>query len=296
MKNIGEQATNKLKIVGKLLDCTFRNGTLKTGSQYESVNFTIRTTHTYSGREETSEIPVSIFATPTTSTGKAHPGWRCIQEMKQMKTVQEVGEAAASRISLTSANVRENNFVTRSGQLISGWQINTPFISNGGNISDTAIFDIDIFIMDMHDELDREGDPTGRFIVKGGVVQYGGKLDVIEFVVEQQDYIDFVQRNWNVNDTVHAGGHIRYTSVEEKRTASNSSWGEEVEETSTRTARELIITRGSDEPFEEEFAYDPADIKKAFNVRKANIEQLQINATNKPAVKPAAESSKYSWE
>ena len=41
MKNIGEQATNKLKIVGKLLDCTFRNGTLKTGSQYESVNFDI---------------------------------------------------------------------------------------------------------------------------------------------------------------------------------------------------------------------------------------------------------------
>ena len=60
--------------------------------------------------------------------------------------------------------------------------------------------------------------------------------------------------------------------------------------------RELIITTGDDEGKEEDFAYDPVDIKKAFNARKAKIEQQQMDAASKakPAAAPA--TSKYSWE
>ena len=71
-------------------------------------------------------------------------------------------------------------------------------------------------------------------------------------------------------------------------------------ETTTRTVRELIITKGSDEPYEEEFAYDKTDIKKAFNVRKALLEQLQIDAKKGNAPKAAKEPEKtgksYDWE
>lgn len=295
MKNITEQATNKFNIVGKLLDITFRDGTTKTGSKYESANFTVRVTQTYNGQKETSEIPVSLFATQFTSSGKPHPGWKNIQDLKNMKTIQQVGEAEATKVRMTSASVRENNFMTKSGQLINGWQINTSFINEATSGSEIASFNVDIFIMDMHDEVNHEGDPTGRLVVKGGIVQYGGKLDVVEFIVEASDAVDYISRNWNVNDTVNVGGRVRFTSKEEKRAASESSWGEELPETSTRTVRELIITRGSDEAFEEEFAYDPTDIKKAFNIRKAEIEQLQVAATSKSAAK-ASNAGKYSWE
>lgn len=296
MKNITEQATNKFNIVGKLLDITFRDGVTKNGSKYESANFTVRVTQTYDGQTETSEIPVSLFATQFTSTGKPHPGWKNIQDLKAMKTIQQVGEAEATKVRMTSASVRENNFMTKGGQLINGWQLNTSFLNEATSGAEIASFNVDIFIMDMHDEINREGVPTGRLIVKGGIVQYGGKLDVVEFVVEASDKVDYVSRNWNVNDTVNIGGRVRFTSKEEKRAASESSWGEELPETSTRTVRELIITRGSDEAFEEEFAYNPVEIKKAFNVRKAEIEQLQMTATAKPTTKVAEGAGKYSWE
>lgn len=295
-KNIMEQATNKLNIVGKLLDTTFREGKTSTGQNYESCNFTVRVTQTYGGREETSEIPVSIFATQYTSQNKPHPGYKNIQEMKKMKTVQDYGEAEATVVRMTSANLRENNFVSRSGQLVNGWQINTSFL-NEGKASDIASFNMDIFIMDMHEEVDREGEPTGRLVVKGAVVQYGGRLDVIEFIVEDNDAVNYISRNWEENKTVNVGGRIRVTSQEEKRSANESSWGEELPETSTRMVRELIITRGSDEPFDDDFAYDAAEIKKAFNERKARLEQMQIdakNSTKKSA--PAASKSNYSWE
>ena len=106
-----------------------------------------------------------------------------------------------------------------------------------------------------------------------------------------------IRKNWEENQTVNVGGRIRFTSQEEKRSASESSWGEELPETSTRMVRELIITRGSDEPFDEDFAYSRADIQKAFNERKARLEQMQIDAkssTKKSA--PAASKSNYSWE
>ena len=295
-KNIMEQATNKVNIVGKLLDTTFREGKTSTGQKYESCNFTVRVTQTYGGREETSEIPVSIFATQYTSQNKPHPGYKNIQEMKKMKTVQDYGEAEATVVRMTSANIRENNFVSRSGQLVNGWQINTSFL-NEGKTSDIASFNMDIFIMDMHEEVDREDEPTGRLVIKGAVVQYGGRLDVIEFIVEGNDAVNYISRNWEENKTVNVGGRIRVTSQEEKRSASESSWGEELPETSTRMVRELIITRGSDEPFDEDFAYSRADIQKAFNERKARLEQLQIdakNSTKKSA--PAASKSNYSWE
>ena len=213
-----------------------------------------------------------------------------------MKTAQDHGIDGADTVRITGAQIRENNFVAKSGKLINSWQINTSFV-NSGNIAEAATFTIDIFIMDMTDELDREGDPTGRLLIKGAIVQYGSKLDVLNFIVENPDTVDYIRSNWNVNDTNTVQGRIRVRSIEEKPISSNNSWGEDIPDTTTRLVRELIITKGDDEGKEEDFAYDPAEIKKGFNVRKAEIEQLQLDAKNKSTT-PATTSnaSKYNWE
>ena len=296
MKEITSQALNKVNIVGKLLDAVTSTGTLSDGRAYERATLTIRVKQKFNGREETSEIPVGMFASQFTTRGTPNPAYKSLQDLKTLKTAQNVGFDEADTVRLGGLSLRENAFVTRSGQLVNGWQIGASFV-NKTNLMDTATFSVDIFIMDMHDEVDKEGDTTGRLVIKGGLVQYGGKLDVVEFIVEKPEHVDYISRNWNVNDTVTASGYIRVTSVEEKGSGSNSSWGEEIPQTTTRFVRELIITTGDDNPKDEEFAYDPTDIKKAFNVRKANIEQLQLDA-KKAASKPAASNttSKYAWE
>lgn len=294
-KEIMTQATNKITIVGKLLDTTFNTGMTKDGRPYERANLTIRTIQSYGGRQETSEIPVSAFATQFTSKNTLNPAYESLQRLKELKTAQNVGIDAADTVKINSGSLRENAFVARSGQLISGWQIGSSFF-NSGLGDDTATFSVDIYILDMREEVDREDEITGRLIVKGGIVQYGGKLDVVEFIVESPECVDHITRNWQVNDTVNARGRIRVTSQEEKRVSSESSWGEDVPDApSTKIVRELIITTGSECGFDEERAYDSADIKKAFNVRKANMEQLQVNAKQAP-VKATPQKSQYSWE
>lgn len=294
-KNIMTEANNKVNIVGKLMDVTLGSGTLSDGRKYERASLTVRVDQTFGGREEVSEIPLSMFATQYTKTNKVNPAYEQIQNLKKMKTAQNVGIDEADTVRVSGATLRENNFVAKSGQLINGWQINTSFIGTT-NASDVATFQEELFIMDMKDEVDREGDPTGRLVIKGGIVQYGGKLDVLEFIVEQPEAVEFISRNWNVNDTIGTVGRIRVTSQEEKTSGKTSSWGEDIPETTTRFVRELIITKGDDEGHEEEFAYDPTDIKKAFNVRKALIEQMQTEATQTKPATTTASASKYSWE
>ena len=295
MKSVQIQAGNKINLCGKLMDVAFGNGKLSDGRPYERATVTIRATQTYGGKEETSDVQVGMFATEYTSTGKPNPAWKSIMDLKHMNTAQNVGIDAAAHVRMTGATLSENNFVSRTGQLINGWQIRGSFI-NEAKLSDVASFVTDIFIMNMHDEVDRENDTTGRLVIKGGIVQYGGKLDVVDFIVEAPDTVEYISRNWKVSDTVTVKGRIRVTSQEEE--VQSSGWGEDVPDTTTRFVRELIITTGDDEGKEEEFAYDPAEIKKAANDRKAMIEQMQINA-RKVAPKQGAGSANatnYDWE
>lgn len=299
MKNITEQALNNVNIIGKLLDSNFTSGKFEDGRDYERAVVTIRVPQTYSGREETSEITTSLIASQYTKTGKLNPGWRSIQDIKSLKTAQNVGIDNADNIRLSGVTLSENNYVSRGGQLVSGWQLRASFAGNGRNLTPCASFNVDVFIMDIRDEINYNGEPTGRLIVKGGIVQYGGRLDVIEFIAEKPDYVDFISRNWEPNMTVNIQGRIRMTTVENSvSSGTDSSWGEDIPDTGTRRVSELIITKGSDTGKEEELAYDPVEIKKAFNVRKANIEQLQLNAKNKQTTKPATQptASKYDWE
>ena len=298
-KSIQIQAGNKLNLAGILMDVTPGEGKLSDGRPYKRATVTIRVNQSYGGKSETSDIQVGMFATEFTSTGKQNPAWKSLLDLQLMKTAQNVGPDNASHVRLTGATLQENNFVSRTGQLINGWQIRGSFI-NEAKVSDVASFVTDIFIMDMHDEI-KNDEPTGRLVIKGGIVQYGGKLDVVEFIVEAPDTVEYISRNWEVNGTVTVKGRIRVLSQEEE--VQSSGWGEDVPETTTRFVRELIITTGDDECKEEDFAYDPVEIKKAFNERKAAIEQMQINARATAPKQGAgsanaaeASSKKYDWE
>ena len=300
-KSITEQATNSIRISGTLIDIAFREGKLKTdGRPYASATATVRVTQTYGGREETSEYLVDMFAPKYTKQNQLSASYDNIQNMRNWKTAQQCGIEEASRVYIRNGSIRENNYVANSGNLVSGWRINTPFMSQS-RMQDTGNFDMTIFIMDMHEEMDRDGDPTGRLIIKGGIVQYGGNLDVIEFVVEDPNKVDYLSRNWEINDTVRVQGYIRCTSQEEKVSKKTSSWGEEIPSFASRLVKELIIVNGDDTGREEEQAYDPVEIKKAFNVRKAKLEQLQIDAKAKAesaasAPKSDVTSKQYDWE
>lgn len=295
MRDITTESKNVVTMTGKLVEISFRNGKTKAGKPYESANATIRVEQDYQGTHEISEIPVSIFASQYTNSGKLNPAYENLQNLKECKTIQKNGFDAATSIRFTKGTLEENNFLTKNGNFITGWRIRPSLCSSNSKIADTATFSCDIFIMDMREEMDREGEPTGRLIIKGGLVQYAGRLDVVEFIVENPDGVDYISSNYEPNQTMRIEGRIRYTTQEEKHQVTQSSgWGEAIPQTSTRTVRELIVTNDGGAPFDEEVAYDPIEIKKAFNERKARLEQEQMAKQTKSA--PSTAARQYDWE
>ena len=204
-----------------------------------------------------------------------------------MKTSQSYGYENADTIRIGSGNIEENVYVSQ-GRIVDGWQLRTSFVGFGKG-PQAATFSVEMFIMKMIEEVDRDGETTGRLIIKGALPQWGSRLDVIDFIVENPKNVDYISRKWEEGNTVHAVGRIRFTTKEESTSMETGSWGEDIPQTSTRTIHELIITNGSDEGYEEDEAYDPVEIRKGYNARKADRDQKLLEAKEpKTTVKKAS--------
>lgn len=294
MKTLNDICKNLVTVNGTLMSMSSNAGKTKDGRPYESVRYTVQVTQEYDGREETSDIELRGFAMQFKNDGGTNPSYEAIQRLKNLKTVQNYGFTDADKVSITRGTLKESSFVSKNtGSLVTAWELDSNFPSKARK-PDLASFNIDIFIRNMEDETDWEGETTGRLVVTGVLVQYGGNVDEVKFIVENPDSIEHISRNWNIGDTVNVGGRIREKSVEITRNRqSTSSWGEEIPETSTRVVRELIITRGSDTPYDEDEAYDPTEIKKGLNARKARIDQMANTTKSEPKIETT--KKKFDW-
>lgn len=315
-KSISTPARNTVSIVGTLSSVVMRDGiSQKTNKPYRGGTVTIRVKQHYGadgGVDEISEIPVNFLAMKFKKDGTLNPGYDQLKAFGDgtFLSIQDVGVERASRIRVDNrfGKLEENMYVGRDGESVqSAWRINTNFFSRVGGEApaggDSATFSADVYIIAMDRELNTEGEETGRLHLRGGIIQWGQRLDVMDFYAENPSVIDYYERNYNVNDTVNVVGRIRYTSQTEE-SHEDGGWGEYIPKTTTRIKRELILVHGSDAPFEEEMAYAPAEVQSLNADRTSRREQLKIEAHNKVAAKKVQATAKvnagvsdgFDWE
>ena len=313
-KSIDIPALNSVVISGTLLGLESREGTAKaSGKPYRSVNSTIRVNQFYNGKEEVSEIPVSFIAMKFKKDGTNNPVYETLGAYsRDYFTAQRDGIEKATKVLINGRKgngaISENMYADSRNpeNVLSTWNINASFLSeNRGSApvtgsSEYATFDTEIFILNMDRELTAEGEETGRLKIRGGIVKYGRKIDCLDFFVEIPSAVDYIERNYNVNDTVHVKGRVRFTSEQEIQNVDNG-WGESIPTQTTRKRHELIISEGNNEPLPEENSYDPEDIRVLIADRNALKEQKKMEARAKATTakaSPATEVSKaaYSWE
>lgn len=307
-RNINSAGQNTFTITGLVSEINFREGMNKNNKPYRSGTVIVRVDQTYGGKSEISEIPVNMFANKFKKDGTAN---KCYDQMAQIqnnyRSIAQAGLDGATRITFTgiTSKIQENMFVSPSNPetVLSNWRLSSMFANPARGAGDCATFCMEIFIMKMERELNTEGEETGRLKLVGMYVGNRGtgsnaEGNVFTFYVEEPGTIDYIERNWNENDTVQVVGRIRYCS-EEVQYHSENSWGEDIPQTSTRNKHELIITKGSDFPMEDDMAYDPEDIKALYADRSARREQLVVDAKNKAKAATATKasaSSGYDWE
>lgn len=280
-------AENICTIEGILSEVNLREDVSKKDNKpYIMGEIKVKTTANISGQEVELEIPVRVFANQNKKDGGLNPAFDSIKKLNDMISIAACGdETKADRISFDNASIQMNEFYGRNEQLVSYPTVRGTFVKKvkGDNYTPKATFSNVIVIGGLKEETDRNGDLTGRLIVKGILPQWGNKVDVVDYIVESEAAIKHISTYWQKGDTVRITGIINFSSIVETETI-EMGFGEPQIKHKTRSINELVITAGSQGALDQEFAYDTEEISDALTRRQAYLTELKNNAGKKAEV------------
>lgn len=296
-----KEAENNVRIEGILSEVDLNYGSFKKKTTGETVNsiggsIKIQVNQNINGETVMLEVPVHMFASEYTNKGTKNPAYQNIEKIKnEFTSIAAAGNVqGADAVRITSGKIVMNEFANRMGEISSYPRINASFISKikQEDMKPEATFTATFVVGKKAPEVDREGIETGRYKVTGVLPQFGGKVDVVEFITANPKVIEAIDQYWNENDTVSAIGRLNFSSRTET-VVKEVDFGEPQETVRTFSVSELVITGGSATPLEGDRAYDMNDIKDALADRKARLDKMKedaANTTTKTRNAPAADS------
>lgn len=284
------EAENVVRIEGILSEVDLKYGSFVKKATNETVNsiggsIKVQVNQNINGKETILEVPVHMFASEYTNKGAKNPAYQNIERvMNEFTSIAAAGGVqGADAIRITNGKIVMNEFPNRMGEISSYPRINASFISKikKEDLKPEASFSVTFVVGKKTPEVDREGVETGRYKVTGVLPQYGGKVDVVDFITANPKVIQAIEQYWNENDTVSAIGRLNFSSRTET-VVKEVDFGEPQELVRTFSVSELVITGGSATPLDEERAYDLNEIKSALADRKIRLEKMKEDAKNNP--------------
>ena len=287
------QAENRVKIEGILAEVDIKPGSFnKNGQMMDSIggSIIVKVTQKISGEEKELAIPVHMFASKLTNKGTPNPAYESIKKIADEYVsiaASDNGEDGADRVRITNASVRMNEYYSQDGRLISFPRVNASFVTriNKGDCKPEATYTAEFVVAAKNEEIVND-EPTGRYRIDAIVPQYGGKVDVVPMFAQSEGVIDAISTYWNVGDTVKANGRLDFSATTET-IIEEVDFGEPIEKTRTINRSDLIITGGSQEPLEGDFAFDNAEVQSALADRKARLEAQKEKDMSRAASKQA---------
>ena len=295
------QAENRVKIEGILAEIDIKPGTfIKNGQTMESIggSITVKVTQKISGEEKELAIPIHMFASKLTNKGTPNPAYESIKKIADEYisiAASENGEDGADRVRITNASIRMNEYYSQDGRLISFPRVNASFVQkiNKSDCKPEATYMTEFVVAQKNEEIDRNGEETGRYRIDAIIPQYGGKVDVVPMYAQSPGVIDAVKTYWEIGNTVKANGRLDFSATTET-TIEEVDFGEPIEKTRTINRSDLIITGGSQEPLEGDFAFDNNEIQNALAERKLRLEKQKDRDMSRAATRqtpaPAAKN------
>ena len=288
------QALNTVTIEGVLSEVDVNYGSyVKDNKTVECIRgtITVLVNETINGEDSTCEIPVVVFSPKFKKDGGENPAYSSIEKVKNEFTsiAAAGGINGADRVRITGAQIKMNEYFGANGQLISYPRINASFINKikKDDCKPTAIFTCEMVVAQKNYKVDSDGvevEPR-TLCVKGILPQFGGSVDVIDFVCSNENVASVVDEYWEVNSTVKVQGRLNFSSKVET-IKEELDFGEPVERKRTVSTSELVITGGAKTPLEGEYAFSMDDIQSGLAQRKMRLEKSKEKA-NKPRERKA---------
>ena len=232
-----------------------------------------------------------MFSPKLTNAGKPNPAFESIEKvMKEYVSIASgAGEAGADKIRITSGSIRMNEYWNQQGQLVSFPRVYTSFVAKAtGDFRPEASWSLEFGVSSIDFVTDDEGievEPK-KLRIKVIVPQYGGKVDTMELFATNPRVIDAISNYWEPQKTYSAKGRLNFTSTT-REVVQEYDFGEADTRIQTISISELVVTKGTQAPLEDEMAFAPADLAAALKEHKAALEILKDKTANKTKNTPA---------
>ena len=288
------QAENRVRIEGILSEINLKYGSyVKNGSTVDTIGGDIKVlvNQQINGEDVSLIIPVYMFASKLTNAGKPNPAYASIETvMKEYVSIASgAGEAGADKVRITNGSIRMNEYWNQQGQLVSFPRVNASFVSKAtGEFRPEASWSMEFAVASMDFVTDADGvevEPK-KLRIKIIVPQYGGKIDTMELFAVNPRVIDAITSYWENQKTYTAKGRLNFTTTTQK-IIEEMDFGEPEERIRTTTVSELVVTKGTQAPLEDEMAFAPAELATALKEHKAYLETLKDKTASKPKNTPA---------
>ena len=283
------ESENNFPITGVLNTIKSRKGTsAKTGDDYISLTIDLRVDQEVDGDMSENIITLNLMQNrhkkingkPGNELNKLYD--RYVEYVNTFIPVSlETDTTPATRLT-ANATIAENSFLSKNGTMVNDWKLNTTFLNEArASDEDSARFKLTGTVVAINPEKNKEGEETGRILVKICVIGYAGRANVIEFVAKG-GVAEHIDRNWEKGYTVKVAGIVvsTHATIEVKE---ELGVGEAQVSHRTISKRELLITGCSEGALDDSESFDPDDIKVALDERKAYLATLSEKP--KPAPK-----------
>jgi len=297
------QAENRCRIEGILSEINLKyNSFMKNGVPTDAIGGDIKVLvkQTINGEDVSLEIPVYMFATKFTNAGNPNPAYESIQKvMTEFTSIASgAGEAGADKVRITNANIRMNEYYNQQGQLVSFPRVNASFVAKAtGDFRPEASWSLEFAVSSIDFVTDADGvevEPK-KLRIKAIVPQYGGKVDTMEFYATNPKVIDAITTYWENQKTYSAKGRLNFTSTT-REIVEEMDFGEPEVRLQTVSVSELIVTKGTQSPMEDDMEFKPAELAAALKEHKAYLETLKDKPKNKPHSTPAPTTSNQDFD
>ena len=271
--------TNKVFIVGEVVEVSTQTRTSSTGRDYISGKIVVKC-----GENNLIDVKVYAFAkNKDTSDSKMYITYASLEKYLHQR-VQIVGE------------LRDGAMVSQSGSVIHFNEVYLKFINPARtDMEEGATFEFGGFVVkEIYERTNKDGDLIGyRFEVAQG--NYNDtNMSVIRFDVDKNDLgiVEAIQSSYLAGSTIEINGTITYLTTVETKTE-QVAFGEPVVKTFTKSEKSFRVTGGK-EPVDMDApdAYTEEVIRTLVNAYKdADAAMLARTKTTEETPAPAAPKS-----
>jgi len=293
------QAENKVHIEGILSEINLKYGSYvnNKGANVDNIggNIKVLVRQEINGEDCSIEVPVFMFSPKYKNDGGLNPAYESIEKvMKEYVSIAACGvEDRADKIRITSGSLTMNEYFNKQKQLQSFPRIKASFVSKAdANFHPEATFSVEMAISSIDYMTDNDGVELNppKLRVKGIVPMYGGKINTMEFCAINPKAIDAINTYWEVGKTYSCKGRVNFSSSTIEITE-ECDFGEPDTTYRTQTISELIITKGTQAPYDDDMAFDKAELSEALKEHKAYLETLKDRSEKNYKAAPAPTGS-----